>query len=1066
MYDDSTLRLYEKGKTDLMELKKAIVFDGSGINPEKSDDKKIKLSIERIHVTGISDSKNESYYELIVKMLDKNNEWNYEELVCSKKIADYMLQGKNHLDLYALVVKDSNRLNLVNCIGINEAEELLNITQDNFRDNILLSCFLQYPDKHKDRILRRIKHGLPSKLGTGIRRDFFPENNDDIKMEYEICKNIIPEYIWNKLGYMIKNQTNTSLSSSQKSNIKRAIDYLLSYSFETKPKKICADDLLNSLSRGFYGRDDIKNEIVNIFSIRRNKNGIPKIICITGKNGLGKALISKTIAEATSDFYEFLSIDGSMHETDVFLGSSDIYDNCKHGEFAEMLYRIGNSGCMIIDGFKDAKSDIKANLERSLQTGEFTDMMLQVPIPLGDMTFILIAEDGKDIPRKLYDIGVKLHLDSYTEEDRIKIGHNYILPNIKREFGIENTEICMSDEVKNFLCNLYIVTSSMDEVVANYRKLIGKFVADNKISNKEMKKASIAMQYVKKVFGIGKEHSAIVKDVSALEKKFRENRYRFPKEEQELIQNLFEEYYSHDEKSSDRSIIKDKIVFAVNFIPSKKDIYNDNIYNIIKQIRKKLDEEMYGHEESKKTVIRAISEGYVKHGEICGNLRLFLHGAAGTGKTSISKIIANVLGIPFIKISLNGMSEEEIIKGFSSGFSNSKMGTIAEKLMENGTRRAVLLFDEVEKASVSVINTLYDIVDPNEGQYYDNYLDRCIPTDELIMIAAGNDISTLPAAFLDRFEMVNLSGYTEIEREEIAKNYVYPKIMKEMGLEGKITIDNEALSLIATEYVHQGSVRPIEKKIKQVILDNLDVETYDTKRDGAKSNTVIHITNENVYSSLGAIPIKSGNKPCVDVYPPGVCNCLGVRGGLGNVFPVEVVKTPYLKKGRITGLPKKVMKDSIYNAEIFVSNLLGRQLETTSILFAEGAISKDGPSAGAAIATALISSHTGIAVDKGVAFTGEIDILGYIYAIGGEEEKLSAALSEGLTKVFIPYDNYRVLKENEKLDRFKGISIIPVRHLSEIISNLFPMYSLEKEYESNDNVSNLDIKDTYKRNNR
>ena len=1056
MRNNSRLKLYEKGKMELLELKKEMVFDGTGISTKKSNENKYIVTIEKIHIIQISDSENDSYYELRAMIMGDDGDWDCKSLMCSGNTANYILHEVNCLDSYALIVNDNNKLNLINCMGVNEAKEILGVTDENYRDNESLACYLQCNDHQKQRVLRRIRHEMPPKLGTGIKRDFYPESEDDIWMEYAICKNFVPQDIWERIGALLNIVSNHKLPSSQRNNINRAIEYLLSYSFETRPVKINKADLMNGLNERIYGRVDIKNDIVNAFTIEKNNNGIPRIICITGKGGHGKDLIAKTVAEITSCFFETISIDSSKHETDVFMGTSDIYENCKPGEFAEVLSRIGNSGCMIIDGFKDAKSDIKVNLARALQVGEFTDTMLQVPIPLKDMTFILVSDDAKDIPRNIYNISTKLHLEPYTVEDRTIIAKEYILKNVSREYGIEDLDIRISDEAVMFLSNSYTVTSSMDEVVSNYRKLIGKIMADYDRIIANESKVTVSMKYIKKIFDLGNADINIAKDMSALEKKFKRNRYRFSIDEQTLISDLFEEYYSLDEKNSERGVVKDRIIFAVNFMPSKDTRYNGDVTNVINHIRDNLDNEIYGHEESKKTVLRAVSEGYLERGNLFGTLKLFMYGAAGTGKTSISRTIASALGVPFIKISLNGMTEVEIIKGFSSGFSKSKMSIIAEKLMENGTRRAVILFDEVEKASSSVINALYDIVDPNECKFYDNYLGRYIPTDGLIMIASGNDISKLPAAFIDRFEMVKLSGYTELEREKIARNYVYPRIMRDMGLENRVIIEDSAIKLIAREYVRSGSVRPIEKKLKQVILDSMDSESIYNDR-----YSVIHISREDVYNSLGALPIKSGNRPELSAYPAGVCNCLGVCGGLGNVFPVEIVKTPYLKKGRITGLPKRVMKDSISNAEIYVSNFLGRPLDTTSILFAEGAVPKDGPSAGIAIATALLSVNTGIPVDKDVAFTGEIDILGYIYAIGGEEEKLAAALSAGITRIFIPYENYRMLDVNNKLGLYREISVIPVRHMSEVIANLFPALAIAEIDSSGGIAVNMDMDDSY-----
>ena len=782
MFNNSTLSLYGKGKMALLDLKRTIVLDSTGDSLDKSDDDKGIVTIEKLHITQISDSKNASYYELKAMVLSDDGDWNCKDYVCSSDIAHYILQGVNNLDSYALIVKDGNYLVLLNCIGIDEANEILGITDETYRNNVLLSCYLQCNEKQKQRILRRINHGKPPKLGTGIRRDFYPENEDDIMLEYAICESIMPPELWDRIGALINMASGPKLASSQRSNIYRALDFLVSYSFETKPVKISRKELLNELNAKIYGRDDIKSDIVNAFAVEKKMSGIPRIFCITGKSGLGKDLIGRTIVECTTDFNETISIDSSTHEADVYMGSPDIFENCKPGEFGETLYRIGNAGGMIIEGFKDAKSDVKANIARSLQSGEFTDMMIKVPIPLGDMTFILISEDAKDIPRNIYNISTKLHLEPYTVEDRTVIAREYILKNVSKEYGIEDLDIEISDEAEMFLSNSYTVTSSMDEVVSNYRKLIGKIVADYDRIVTDESKVTVSMKYIKKIFDLGTEDLNIARDMSALEKKFKRNRYRFSIDEQTLISELFEEYYSLDEKSTERGVVKDRITFAVNFMPSLDNGYNGDLTNVVKHIRDNLDNEIYGHEESKKTVLRAVNEGYLEQGDLFGALKLFMYGAAGTGKTSISRTMANTLGVPFIKISLNGMTEVEIIKGFSSGFSTSKMGIIAEKLMENGTRRAVILFDEVEKASLPVINALYDIVDPNEGQYYDNYLERYIPTDGLIMIAAGNDISKLPAAFIDRFEMVKLKGYTEIERERIAKYYVYPKIIWELRI--------------------------------------------------------------------------------------------------------------------------------------------------------------------------------------------------------------------------------------------------------------------------------------------
>jgi ATP-dependent Lon protease len=457
----------------------------------------------------------------------------------------------------------------------------------------------------------------------------------------------------------------------------------------------------------------------------------------------------------------------------------------------------------------------------------------------------------------------------------------------------------------------------------------------------------------------------------------------------------------------------------------------------LKHAQDVLDKDHYGLEKVKERILEYLAVQN-RAGKVKGPI-LCLVGPPGVGKTSLGKSIAKATGRNFVRMSLGGVRDESEVRGHRRTYIGSMPGRIVQGMKKAKTSNPLFLLDEVDKLGQDWRGdpsaALLEVLDPEQNNTFnDHYLEIDYSLSDVMFVCTANSLD-LPRPLLDRMEIIRLSGYTEDEKVEIAKRHLIAKQMEANGLKkGEFSITDEALRHVIRYYTREAGVRNLERELATLGRKSIKEIMMGTA-------TAIDITPDNIEKYLGVHRHRYGQADENDRI--GCVTGLAWTEVGGDLLQIEAVTFPG-GKGKVTqtGNLKDIMKESIQVADMLIKSRapsLGISPEIfdkigVHVHVPEGATPKDGPSAGIAMVTAIVSSLTHIAVRKDIAMTGEVDLLGQVLPIGGLKEKLLAALRGGVTKVLIPKENVKDLTEipdNVK----KGLEIVPVTVITEVLSH-------------------------------
>ena len=466
--------------------------------------------------------------------------------------------------------------------------------------------------------------------------------------------------------------------------------------------------------------------------------------------------------------------------------------------------------------------------------------------------------------------------------------------------------------------------------------------------------------------------------------------------------------------SLEASLIKSYVETLLEVPWWQKTADNDDLINV----QTILDEDHYGLDKVKKRIVE-----YLAVKKMTGNLKapiLCFYGPPGVGKTSLGKSIARALGRKFFKASLGGISDEAEVRGHRRTYVGAMPGRIINGMKRTGVINPVFLLDEIDKLGSSYkgdpANALLEVLDPEQNfAFNDNYLEEPYDLSNVLFIGTANYLEDVPAPLRDRLELIEVNSYTELEKIEIAKRHLIAKQLLANGLtKDQITFSKEALKAIIEFYTREAGVRELERKIasicRKVVVDLL------TNPDITK----IKVTPVEVRKYLGVEMFDNSKKEKTPQV--GVVTGLAYTPFGGDILPIEVNHFPGGGKLVLTGKLGEVMKESATIALDYIQ-ANAHKYEINSNLFKErdihihvpeGAVPKDGPSAGVAMTVAIISALTGKAVNSDVAMTGEVTLRGNVLAIGGLREKTLAALRSGIKTVIIPEENRKSLDDLSK----------------------------------------------------
>ncbi len=487
-----------------------------------------------------------------------------------------------------------------------------------------------------------------------------------------------------------------------------------------------------------------------------------------------------------------------------------------------------------------------------------------------------------------------------------------------------------------------------------------------------------------------------------------------------------------------------------------------------------LDEDHFGMKKVKERIIQQIAVMNLRKSQ-AGSILVFV-GAPGTGKTSIGKSIAKALHRKYVRVSLGGVRDEADIRGHRRTYIGAMPGRIMDGIAKAGVSNPVMVLDEIDKLSSSFngdpASALLEVLDPEQNNSFtDHYMNVPYDLSDVFFVCTANTLDTIPSPLLNRMEVIEFQGYTPSEKLEIAKRHLFPKALKNVGLEeGDVALTDDVLDTIISDYTREGGVRGLKKRldtlcriaaVKYIQAEETatsapaNAETtaeattasqpeagtpvaVSTSTAATEKHPVIQVTRENLrdFLDMHALP---HNKVKASAQPGVVTGLAWTQVG-GEILYIESLFTKGSGKTIITGQLGDVMKESSAIAQALVQSRFPEQAELFEkndlhIHVPDGSTPKDGPSAGITMTTAIASLVTGIPVPPNIAMTGEVSLEGVVSAIGGLPEKLMAAERAGVQKVFIPKENIDDLRDvaAEVRDR---LEIIPVESIEEVLTAL------------------------------
>lgn len=420
---------------------------------------------------------------------------------------------------------------------------------------------------------------------------------------------------------------------------------------------------------------------------------------------------------------------------------------------------------------------------------------------------------------------------------------------------------------------------------------------------------------------------------------------------------------------------------------------------------------------------------------------LCLVGPPGTGKTSIAKSLARAMGKPYVRISLGGVRDEAEIRGHRKTYVGSMPGRIANAMKSAGVKNPLILLDEIDKVSTDykgdTFSALLEVLDGEQNtKFRDHYLEVPLDLSEVTFVTTANTLQTIPRPLLDRMEVIEITSYTENEKMHIAIEHLVPKQIQRHGMKKEqLSISKKALWKIALNYTKEAGVRQMERKIEE-ICRKAARELLEKKK------TEIHVTERNLEKYLGRERYNCQRANEEDEV--GIVRGLAWTSVGGDTLQIEVNVMPGKGELILTGQLGDVMKESARTGISYIRSVGEQYLVAPDyfekhdmhIHIPEGAVPKDGPSAGITMATAMLSAVTGRKVRADVAMTGEITLRGRVLPIGGLKEKLLAARNAGMKLVLVPKENERDV-EDLSAEITKGLEIIPVSHMIEVLKYAF-----------------------------
>jgi len=594
------------------------------------------------------------------------------------------------------------------------------------------------------------------------------------------------------------------------------------------------------------------------------------------------------------------------------------------------------------------------------------------------------------------------------------------IPNEKRyEILAEDSNLKRAEMIEEILYDFLEVGRITNEAVTSQQKEHQQMYREQAIKRQ--------MEHLQRE--LDEMHPENVTDIQRFAQKIAESGMNETarKEAEKVLNRLKQE----GNQSAEAGMLYDYLDFVTGLSWTKEEAENIDL----KEARRILDEDHYGLGKVKDRVIQQIAVMNLRKQQ-SGSILLFV-GAPGTGKTSIGKSIARALGREYVRVSLGGVHDESDIRGHRRTYIGAMPGRIMDGIQKSGVSNPVMVLDEVDKLSASYhgspASALLEVLDPEQNNTFtDHYMNVPYDLSDVLFICTANTTDTIPEPLLNRMEVIQFSGYTPAEKLQIAIHHLVPKSLESMGISSdRMEISDDAIETIISDYTMEAGVRGLRKKIDT--LSRIFAVKAASDPDGK-----FVVTPEIVREEMDTRPIQ--HNKILPEPKSGVVTGLAWTPVGGEILYIETMFTRGKGDLIITGQLGDVMKESARIAISLVKSLFPDSESLFNendlhIHVPEGAVPKDGPSAGIALTTALASLVTGKVVDTHIAMTGEVALRGVVTPIGGLPEKLMAAERAGISRAFIPEENMFDLKDVADEVKEK-IEITPVARVEDVLKEV------------------------------
>jgi ATP-dependent Lon protease len=672
-----------------------------------------------------------------------------------------------------------------------------------------------------------------------------------------------------------------------------------------------------------------------------------------------------------------------------------------------------------IDESRGDRTELEA-LARSVVTQFEQYVKLNKKVP----PEVLVSVNQIDDPAKLADT-LASHLSVKISEKQELLEMHDVASRLERVYGLMENEIGMLEVEKKIRGR---VKKQMEKTQREY------------YLNEQMKA-------IQRELGEGEEGAD---EIAELEEKVA--RLKMTKEARTKAEGELKKLRNMSPMSAEATVVRNYLDWLLNIPWGKAKKVRADIH-VAEQV---LDSDHYGLEKVKERILEYLAVQQ-RTKKIRGPI-LCLVGPPGVGKTSLGKSIAKATGRDFVRVSLGGVRDEAEIRGHRRTYIGSMPGKIIQSMKKAGSNNPLFLLDEIDKMGSDFrgdpSSALLEVLDPEQnGTFNDHYLEVDYDLSKVMFVTTANTLN-IPGPLLDRMEIIRLSGYTEDEKIEITKRHLIPKQLEQNGVKkGEWEITDEALRDLIRYYTREAGVRSLERELAKLVRKAI------RELVGGEARKVV-VTKDNLGDYSGVRRFRYGLAEEEDGV--GVVTGLAWTEVGGELLSIESVLVPGKGKMTITGKLGDVMQESIQAATSFVKSrattfgIHPRIFEKRDIHIhvPEGAVPKDGPSAGVGMVTSIVSVLTGNPVRKDIAMTGEVTLRGRVYAIGGLKEKLLAALRGGIKTVLIPKDNEKDLADVP--DNVKaGLKIIPVSTAEEVLSHALTKPLTPITWEEDDSVGSL-----------